>query len=595
METFRIFHNRRAHFLPFLWGNVVGFVLVVCAALVALAFTFATPAHKIVRGISVDGIAVSGLTREQAIQKLRVTRPTPEPRLLSVRDGEKLWATDSASLGHTREYEAAVDAALREGKTGPLNHWLARRAWLLASPISLPLPETLDSEAVRAWVDVVARELDEPGQRPQLSWNGSALVIRDGISGRVVQREELAALLMTVPHTAEPLTVPTEVTAGPLSPDARIRAEARAQALSTFSLALHEQEGDQPRIVVGPETFAAWVDLPEGWNDAALQGWLHTISEQFALPARDAAWELADDQRTLTTFVPERAGRQLLTSELQRVLLDALQAQQNQPTPNHRPALLLPLTPLEPTVRLRDLNTMGVQELVGAGDSTFFHSIPNRVYNVALTSERVHGTLVLPGEEFSFSQTVGDISSKSGYKTAYVIRNGRTELGDGGGVCQVSTTVFRAALNAGLPITAWKAHSYRVGYYEQNSKPGFDATIYAPSVDLRFRNDTGHALVVASFVDTKALTLRIELWGTRDGRVSEISNYRIYNQRPAPEALRVPDPTLPSGVVKQIDWAAPGATTKFHYRVTNPDGSVRTERDFVSVFRPWQAVYLYGP
>lgn len=596
MDTFPLSH-RRKHLTPFLLGNVVGLTVVGCSILIALIFTFLTPATKIVRGVSIDGVALAGLNRAQALQTLRRERPEPASRLISVQDGEKLWATSSATLGHTQNYEAAVDQALAIGKSGPLTHWLATRAWLLASPQDLPLVETLDQAKTRSWVDTIALELDQPGTKASLQWNGRQAEIVDGVSGRLLARELLTQTLMMVPKGTIPVAPPIEITAGPLSADGWIRAEQRAKAMTRLSFSLLEKDTDEkPRVVLGPETIVGWLALPDGYDEAAIQGWIHTLAAEFAEPPRNAEWELASDGQTLTTFVPEKPGRQLNENTLKYDLIRALDSQISTSSEDiTKSQLLLPLETLEPTVRLRDLNSLGVSELIGAGDSTFYHSIPNRVFNVALTSERVHASLVQPGDEFSFSQVVGDISSKSGYKTAYVIRNGRTELGDGGGVCQVSTTVFRAALNAGLPITAWKAHSYRVGYYEQNSQPGFDATIYSPSVDLRFKNDTKYPIVLASFVDTKELTLRIELWGTSDGRKSELSDYKIYNQRPAPAAVRIPDPSLPSGTVKQIDWAAPGATTKFHYRVTNTDGTIRTERDFVSVFRPWQAIYLYGP
>lgn len=123
---------------------------------------------------------------------------------------------------------------------------------------------------------------------------------------------------------------------------------------------------------------------------------------------------------------------------------------------------------------------------------------------------------------------------------------------------------------------------------------GSDATVYGPTVDLRFKNDTQHHILVATYPDSVKRHLRVEIWGTSDGRTSEVTTPVITNQRPAPAPLFVPDPSIPPGQRRQIDWAAAGATTRFHYTVKNADGSIKHERDFVSNFRPWQAVYLVG-
>jgi vancomycin resistance protein YoaR len=255
--------------------------------------------------------------------------------------------------------------------------------------------------------------------------------------------------------------------------------------------------------------------------------------------------------------------------------------------------LEIPVILTYPKIKTGDVNNLGIKELIGTGKSTFFHSIPGRVFNVNLAASRISGTLVGPGEEFSFVKAVGDISKTTGYQTAYIISEGRTVLGDGGGVCQVSTTTFRAALDAGLPITERKAHAYRVGYYEQDSPPGIDATVYYPTADLKFLNDTGNYILIQETVDTKNLSMKVEIYGTSDGRKSSLSKPRISNQSPPPPTMYVDDPTLPLGTMKQIDWSAWGAKVVFDYKVER-NGENIYEKTFVSNYQPWQAVYLKG-
>jgi vancomycin resistance protein YoaR len=169
-------------------------------------------------------------------------------------------------------------------------------------------------------------------------------------------------------------------------------------------------------------------------------------------------------------------------------------------------------------IKTGDINKFGIRELIGKGESSFSHSSEIRNHNVAKGAEIVNQILVAPGEEFSFIKNLGEVSSEVGFKKAYVIKQGKTELDVGGGICQVSTTLFRAALNAGLDITERKAHAYRVSYYEEDSKPGFDATVFIPKPDLRFINDTDNHILIQSRYDGNKKHLTYEIFGTNDGR-----------------------------------------------------------------------------
>ncbi len=255
--------------------------------------------------------------------------------------------------------------------------------------------------------------------------------------------------------------------------------------------------------------------------------------------------------------------------------------------------LNIPIKIIEPKVSTEKLNNYGIKELVAEGTSLFGHSIENRIYNVNLAASRINGALIKPGATFSFVKTVGDITSLTGYKQAYVISGGKTVLGDGGGVCQVSTTLFRAALNAGLPIVERNQHAYRVGYYEEDSPPGIDAAIYSPSVDLKFKNDTGHYILIQTVIDLQEQRLTFQLFGTRDTRETIINKPVILSQSAAPETEYQDDPTLPKGQTKQIDFAAGGANVYFT-RSVKKDGKTIADDKFVSNYRPWKAVYLRG-
>lgn len=248
---------------------------------------------------------------------------------------------------------------------------------------------------------------------------------------------------------------------------------------------------------------------------------------------------------------------------------------------------------LKPEITTDKANNLGIQELVGEGSSLFQHSIPNRIFNITLASTRLNGILIPPNQVFSFNKALGDVSSFTGYQQAYVIQNGRTVLGDGGGVCQVSTTLFRAVLNAGLPILERNAHAYRVGYYEQDSPPGLDATVYGPSVDFKFKNDTQNYILIQTSVDPNFLKLTFRLYGKKDGRISVVKPPIITSKSPAPPTVYQDDPTLPKGVEKQVDFSAPGASVFFTREVTKNGKTIISDK-FISNYRPWATVFLRG-
>lgn len=253
----------------------------------------------------------------------------------------------------------------------------------------------------------------------------------------------------------------------------------------------------------------------------------------------------------------------------------------------------LPIKKVSPKITTDQANKLGIKELLSVGTSLFQGSIPSRIHNITVAAAKVNGILVAPNEMFSFDKALGDVSQFTGYVQAYIIQNGRTVLGDGGGVCQVSTTFFRALLNAGLPITERSAHAYRVAYYEQDSSPGIDATIYIPSVDLKFKNDTDNYILIQTAIDPVIQRLTFFLYGAKDGREITMTQPVVTNVISAPEPLYQDDPTLPKGTIKQVDYAAAGATASFSRKVTK-DGKVIISDKFVSNYRPWQAVYLRG-
>ncbi len=228
---------------------------------------------------------------------------------------------------------------------------------------------------------------------------------------------------------------------------------------------------------------------------------------------------------------------------------------------------------------------------LASGQSSFVGSPDFRVHNIRTGAGRVQGAWVAPGRTFSFNALIGPINSATGFQPGYVVTGNTLSTEDGGGICQVSTTVFRAAFNAGLPITERHEHSYLVGYYEE---PGLDAAVYAPSKDLRWKNDTAAPLLVQADWNLKAETLTVSLFGADDGRRVRISEPTISARKPAPDPTFMVDRALEEGAARRVDMPAAGMKTVVTRTLTFADGKQRKE-DFVSRYKAWGGVFAVAP
>lgn len=334
------------------------------------------------------------------------------------------------------------------------------------------------------------------------------------------------------------------------------------------------------------------INLPPAftWDTDRLDATVASLSATINIPVENALFQFAKGK--VTAFKPSKAGKALNEQKLKETFSDEVIHAIT--TNTQRVIIPVPVDTIEPLMATNQTNTFGIKEKISTGYSEFAGSIPGRIHNVALAASKLNGILIAPGETFSFNKTVGDISAATGYQSAYIIKDGRTVLGDGGGVCQVSTTLFRAALNAGLPIIERHEHSYRVHYYEEGGfKPGLDATVFDPSNDLKFINDTPAYILIQTKTDTNKLTLTFDLYGVTDGRHAEILNQTLTGITAPPAPLYQDDPTLSVGVVKQVDFEAWGAKASFRYKVTK-NRTTLIDQVFTSNYRPWQAVFLKG-
>ena len=244
-----------------------------------------------------------------------------------------------------------------------------------------------------------------------------------------------------------------------------------------------------------------------------------------------------------------------------------------------------------PTRSVQVLAERGVLNHVSVGSSSYKGSPAGRVTNVLVGAQKLDNFFVAPGHTFDFAKEVGDISAATGFVKGYVISGGTLEQEDGGGICQVSTTIFRAMYKAGLPIVERHEHSHRVEYYDP---VGFEATVYAPAKNLRMKNDTGKYLFVQASWDRKTQTLRFDLFGAKPTRTVSIGKPTVTNFKPAAQPSYSPDPRVRMGGRRLLDVPVQGMTSTIVRTIKTEGGKVAKDT-LKSVYKPWGAVYGVAP
>jgi vancomycin resistance protein YoaR len=279
--------------------------------------------------------------------------------------------------------------------------------------------------------------------------------------------------------------------------------------------------------------------------------------------ARDASGAITFDGRGL----PGRKLKARLAAELTIAALDQ----------NVR-LIQLPVEETPPAVDVADpeLRAVGIRELVTVGESDFTGSPSNRKNNIQIGLGKFNGHLIPQGAEFSFNEVLGPVTPKEGYRKELTILGERTLPEYGGGLCQVSTTVFRGIFKAGFPITARRNHSFAVRYY---APPGTDATIYPPSIDLRFKNDSDGALLLQTL--TEGDHAYVLTYGTalRDRTVELVGPF-VWDIVEPPEDRTAYTTEIPEGERRIVGTAVPGLKAMWYRYTAFRDGREKVEPFF---------------
>ena len=342
-----------------------------------------------------------------------------------------------------------------------------------------------------------------------------------------------------------------------------------------------QQEDGQLRIV--PK-------LKEEYLDA----YLSDLASQVNIKTENPRFIFNDETRQLDLLTPGVSGRQLdFTSTTVDVQSALAQGQTSAPV-----TVAIQQPQVSDSVQAADL---GITELIHSESSYFYGSSSARVQNIQTAAAQFHGLLVPPNSTFSMADVMDEITLDNGYAEALIIYNGQTIEGVGGGVCQVSTTLFRTAFFSGFPITERHPHAYRVSYYEKtagnkrdNDLAGLDATVYVPIIDLKFENDTPYWLLMETYVDPSASRITWKFYSTWDGRTVNWQTTGPTDVEKPEKPLYRENSELSSGEIEQVEWEADGANIRVDRSVYLGD-ALMFQDSFDTHYEPWRAVFEYGP
>ncbi|MBI3734135.1 MAG: VanW family protein [Chloroflexi bacterium] len=571
-----------------------------------------TYAGRIFPGVSLAGLDVGGLTLDEANNAVRA-RLAGLSGTYTLRDGDQRYFLTPAELGIRYDDAQLLDAALALGRGENWAENLLDQLDLMLNGRSISGAWSFDEGAAQVALRRLARQSERAPRDARVYQIGLQVFSEPSVTGRVLDvtetierirramplnpRDEIELVVNEVPPVVrEAGDVPAQLRAILAAPIRLTLSEPAwletGKSAAGLAVALVPQERawtlDSAMLasLVSVRSSVAGdrgAQLGLIVDEQKLTVFLNAIAAQVERKPRDARFYFDESIGKLIPLVASQQGRTLdVPATVQRI--------KQQLTSENRVVPLVVKT-IKPVIALEDADQFNIKELVVAGTTSFKGSSPERVQNIVVATNQFHGIVLAPGQEFSFDQYLGDVVDANGYEQGYVIVGDQTAVGIGGGVCQVSTTAFRAAFFGGYAITERWAHGYTVHYYEPPI--GLDATVYAPQVDFRFVNDTANYLLIQPSVNLKESTLTFKFFGTKNNRTVEMEGPTITNVIPHGPDIRENDPTLPVGVVKQVDFAYDGKTVVVNRVVKEGEKVLRRDK-FVSVYRPWQARFLVG-
>ncbi|WP_448543616.1 VanW family protein [Roseiflexus sp.] len=583
-----------------LWFALAVITLVVLGVAGGITSFYRSYEGRIYPNVSIQGIAVGEMTPEQAESALRSRYAAFLRQPVVITYGDRQWTPTLDELGMTFDFRGAVDAAYNAGRGHGLIDDAREIAAIWQHGLDVPLHVSYDETRAQAYLTQLAREIERAPADAQVRLDGAQIAIVGAAIGRQVLVDATLSHVSQQLQAFVPATIPLQTREIPPRLDDATVAAARAQIETILQgpLTLRVDKNEYEWTVADLADMIIINRVPSAEGDRIavtldqdmIARRIRQIADETEKPGTRprVAWNNGD----LKIMKPGKPGLRLDEARARDMVIAAAMGRDR--------TLDLPMVPTDPPVTEANLHQLGIRELVSIGKSDFTGSAAYRVHNIGVGMQLLNGLLIAPGEEFSFNKNIGQINAANGFVEGAAIIQNRTQQEFGGGICQDSTTMFRAAFWAGLPITERWGHSFYISWYDKyalgprGNGPGLDATIFTGGPDLKFVNDTGAWLLIQAWSNPKTGVAQIELYGTKPNRTVDLT-HKVYDRVPAPtEPVFVADPKVPQGTIKHTDKARGGMTIDV-YRLVVENGVPRPPELFRTRFRPWPNIYTLNP
>ena len=588
-------------------GPLAGLIVVATMLLLTTSSYAEQHRNKIYTGVYVAGYDLSEMTLSEAEDAIRAFSSTDSATitLIDSSSGQE-WQWTHSELGLYVDAEKTAELAFQVGRNGQDSEQLRSRfeAWYYGTDIQ-PVYE-LDESILFAQIQTVADQVNQiPKNASILTDQNTPEVIQSQL-GRLLDGGDAYDRMMMALDSMQSARI--ELLIHETLPDITDASQAAANLDAIlgspieFYLQQPVDSEDLGRISLSTSQLREWlrIQLVPGANETseyevfidevALRGWLEGLAPTIKRAPENARFYFDDPTSELVLVKPHINGREL-DIETTIARFKAQVATGNRSVP-------LAINDLVPAVHAdATAAELGIIELVGERTTFFYGSTQNRKHNIARAASNFYGIVVAPGENFSFNKYLGKISEEEGYETGLIIIGGQTIEGVGGGVCQVSTTLFQTVFWAGLDIGQRLEHGYRVGYYDDGEGPGMDASVYngdEVQVDFTFTNNTPHYLLIENYYNQQDESLTFKMYSTDIGRVVEKSEPVFSNVQEPPPDEWVFNGELDEFEIRQVEYAAEGAEVYVERVVYNFEGDIRDRDPLVSNYIPWRNVYEYG-
>ncbi|MEP7288777.1 MAG: VanW family protein [Chloroflexota bacterium] len=562
-------------------------------------------------GVSSFGVKLSGMTSQQAAAALASRYTYGEDAVFTFRDGQKAWQMTARDLGVSFDPAKTVAEAYKVGRGADLVSNLISESdtWLNGHAIQPVV--VYDQSRASSFLEKISTEINKPVQDATIVLTGTKVVTSPSQVGRTLDIPATLGLLRPVVlnmNTGAEINLLIRETQPAILDSEAVAQQIRTAVASPIQIYIETSTTKDPGPwQVSPDFIAGMLSVVrvEDANGAAhyalnttldpLKNFMITLAPQLAVEPVNARFLFNDTTRQLDVITESVDGRKLDTDTTMKHIQATLFKKEDR-----RVALVFQKD--IPTVNSAATGQqLGITEQVVQATTFFYGSTAERRTNIQVAAARFHGLVIAPGEEFSFNKYLGDVSPETGFETGLVIFGNQTIKGVGGGVCQVSSTVFQAAFFTGFPIKERYAHGYRVGYYESgsaiangqkyNSGVGLDATVYGPIVDLKFVNDTPYYLLMESIYRANEQSLTFKFYSTSTGRVVTKEGPTLSNNVAHTPPRYQESGDLKPGQTRQVDFAVDGVDTHVYRTITQNGQVIVNREDFYSHYLPWSDIF----